>query len=210
MKPAWLSLCFSYFSRCSHCQSDQFHHVGLGFKRLPLCPTLQQQQTTMCLYHEKITGNFRSLADVQKMPHAIFNCHMDWLEHGIYFNNFNMHIWICKSVPRFAVFVYIFILLFQAKGWYYNPYWQKAVKGQIILVCWLRLLDCKKCFLITDGELGAAGSVKDAYMKQKHRMIWERRHGPVGTGMKEQNVQWRVQCQFVDGYIMDERDWWQI
>lgn len=21
-------------------------------------------------------------------------------------------------------------------------------------------------------------------MKQKHRMIWERRHGPVGTGMK--------------------------
>lgn len=37
------------------------------------------------------------------------------------------------------------------------------------------------------GELGAPGTVKDAYMKQKHRMIWERRHGPVGSGMKSQN-----------------------
>ncbi|XP_037051639.1 NADH dehydrogenase [ubiquinone] 1 beta subcomplex subunit 10 [Bradysia coprophila] len=34
------------------------------------------------------------------------------------------------------------------------------------------------------GDLGGFGTVKDAYMKQKHRMIWERRHGPVGTGMK--------------------------
>jgi NADH dehydrogenase (ubiquinone) 1 beta subcomplex subunit 10 len=22
-------------------------------------------------------------------------------------------------------------------------------------------------------------------MKQKHRMVWERRHGPVGSGMKD-------------------------
>ncbi|KDR22988.1 NADH dehydrogenase [ubiquinone] 1 beta subcomplex subunit 10 [Zootermopsis nevadensis] len=34
------------------------------------------------------------------------------------------------------------------------------------------------------GDIGAYGRVQDAYMKQKHRMIWERRHGPVGTGMK--------------------------
>ena len=34
------------------------------------------------------------------------------------------------------------------------------------------------------GDLGAGGTVLDAYMKQKHRMIWERRHGPVGTGMR--------------------------
>lgn len=26
--------------------------------------------------------------------------------------------------------------------------------------------------------------VVHAFMKQKHRMIWERRHGPVGSGMK--------------------------
>lgn len=36
----------------------------------------------------------------------------------------------------------------------------------------------------TDGDLGAFGDVVDCYMKQKHRMIWERRHGKVGTGMK--------------------------
>lgn len=35
-----------------------------------------------------------------------------------------------------------------------------------------------------DGDLGAYGDVKDAYMKQKHRMIWEKRHGKIGSGMK--------------------------
>ncbi|GFG29997.1 hypothetical protein Cfor_00589 [Coptotermes formosanus] len=39
-------------------------------------------------------------------------------------------------------------------------------------------------WFIKYGDLGAYGTVEDAYMKQKHRMIWERRHGPVGTGMK--------------------------
>ncbi|XP_077300825.1 NADH dehydrogenase (ubiquinone) PDSW subunit [Arctopsyche grandis] len=34
------------------------------------------------------------------------------------------------------------------------------------------------------GDLGAYYDAPKAYMKQKHRMIWERRHGPVGTGMK--------------------------
>ncbi|XP_022900349.2 NADH dehydrogenase [ubiquinone] 1 beta subcomplex subunit 10 [Onthophagus taurus] len=36
------------------------------------------------------------------------------------------------------------------------------------------------------GDLGAYHNVRSAYMKQKHRMIWERRHGPVGSGMKKQ------------------------
>jgi len=40
-------------------------------------------------------------------------------------------------------------------------------------------------WFIKYGDLGAYGNVKDAYMKQKHRLIWERRHGPVGTGMKD-------------------------
>lgn len=39
--------------------------------------------------------------------------------------------------------------------------------------------------MLVDGDLGAYGDVKTAYMKQKHRMVWERRHGPVGSGMKE-------------------------
>ena len=34
--------------------------------------------------------------------------------------------------------------------------------------------------LLSDGEIGYHGNVMDAYMKQKHRMIFERRHGPVG------------------------------
>ncbi|VDO43294.1 unnamed protein product [Brugia timori] len=31
-------------------------------------------------------------------------------------------------------------------------------------------------FFIKYGEIGQEGDVRDAYMKQKHRMIWERRH----------------------------------
>lgn len=40
--------------------------------------------------------------------------------------------------------------------------------------------------LYIDGDMGIGLNVKNAYMKQKHRMVWERRHGPVGTGMKHQ------------------------
>lgn len=39
------------------------------------------------------------------------------------------------------------------------------------------------------GDLGGYHNVKTAYMKQKHRMIWERRHGPVGSGMKSEEPQ---------------------
>jgi len=42
--------------------------------------------------------------------------------------------------------------------------------------------------MCTDGELGIGLNAKEAYMKQKHRMIWERRHGPVGSGMKQQTT----------------------
>ncbi|PIO67870.1 hypothetical protein TELCIR_10367 [Teladorsagia circumcincta] len=31
-------------------------------------------------------------------------------------------------------------------------------------------------FFIKYGELGSEADVRDAYMKQKHRLIWERRH----------------------------------
>ncbi|KAJ8664396.1 hypothetical protein QAD02_006058 [Eretmocerus hayati] len=35
------------------------------------------------------------------------------------------------------------------------------------------------------GDLGPYPDVVFAFSKQKHRLVWERRHGPVGTGMKE-------------------------
>ncbi len=46
----------------------------------------------------------------------------------------------------------------------------------------LMLLPCN-----ADADLGPYNNVKDAYMKQKHRMLWERRHGKVGTGMKNED-----------------------
>ncbi|XP_058795302.1 NADH dehydrogenase [ubiquinone] 1 beta subcomplex subunit 10 [Phymastichus coffea] len=36
------------------------------------------------------------------------------------------------------------------------------------------------------GDMGPEPNVVYAFMKQKHRMAWERRHGPVGTGMKQE------------------------
>uniref|UniRef100_A0A023F817 NADH dehydrogenase [ubiquinone] 1 beta subcomplex subunit 10 n=1 Tax=Triatoma infestans TaxID=30076 RepID=A0A023F817_TRIIF len=40
-------------------------------------------------------------------------------------------------------------------------------------------------WFIKYGDLGGYGDAQTALTKQKHRMIWERRHGPVGSGMKE-------------------------
>lgn len=39
--------------------------------------------------------------------------------------------------------------------------------------------------IFTDGDLGFVGAAEACYFKQKHRLAWERRHGPVGTGMKD-------------------------
>lgn len=44
--------------------------------------------------------------------------------------------------------------------------------------------DASTAWFIKYGDLGMVINVKSAYMKQKHRMIWERRHGEVGSGMK--------------------------
>jgi len=37
------------------------------------------------------------------------------------------------------------------------------------------------------GDLGAFYDVRMAFMKQKHRMIWERRHGKIGSGCAKKN-----------------------
>jgi len=37
--------------------------------------------------------------------------------------------------------------------------------------------EAETSWFIKYGDLGAKGNVKDAYMKQKHRLIFERRHG---------------------------------
>lgn len=36
-----------------------------------------------------------------------------------------------------------------------------------------------------DGDLGYYGDSLSCFMKQKHRMIWERRHGKIGSNKKE-------------------------
>ena len=42
-------------------------------------------------------------------------------------------------------------------------------------------------YFIKYGEISRySGRVEEALMKQKHRMMWERRHGPIGTGMKKE------------------------
>ncbi|KAK6642962.1 hypothetical protein RUM43_004464 [Polyplax serrata] len=42
-------------------------------------------------------------------------------------------------------------------------------------------------FHIKYGDLGRGEAVA-CYMKQKHRMAWERRHGPVGSGKKPEEL----------------------
>jgi len=38
---------------------------------------------------------------------------------------------------------------------------------------------------MADGDMGHRADALSCYMKQKHRMIWERRHGPVGSGKED-------------------------
>ncbi|XP_043257412.1 NADH dehydrogenase [ubiquinone] 1 beta subcomplex subunit 10 [Colletes gigas] len=44
--------------------------------------------------------------------------------------------------------------------------------------------DALTAYQVKYGDLGIKCNAINAFMKQKHRMIWERRHGPVGTGTK--------------------------
>ena len=44
-------------------------------------------------------------------------------------------------------------------------------------------------YFIKYGEIsGYNGRAEAALSKQKHRMMWERRHGAVGTGMKAETA----------------------
>ncbi|CAG0919010.1 unnamed protein product [Notodromas monacha] len=43
-------------------------------------------------------------------------------------------------------------------------------------------------YFIKYGDLGYGGDAIAALAKQKHRIVWERRHGPVGQGRKEDRV----------------------
>lgn len=48
------------------------------------------------------------------------------------------------------------------------------------------LLICFVLFIhLSDGDLGYYGTSLTAFMKQKHRMIWERRHGKIGSGRRD-------------------------
>jgi len=86
----------------------------------------------------------------------------------------------------------------------------RHVDDEILAILRQRRLECehyhghdagKYCKKVTDdylqseanwfakyGDLGGKVDVRNAYMKQKHRMLWERRHGEVGTGMKARKL----------------------
>ncbi|KAK2576439.1 hypothetical protein KPH14_005772 [Odynerus spinipes] len=49
---------------------------------------------------------------------------------------------------------------------------------------WKTFEDANTAWFTKYGDLGTTANAKHVYMKQKHRMVWERRHGPVGSGMK--------------------------
>ncbi|KAL1116113.1 hypothetical protein AAG570_005608, partial [Ranatra chinensis] len=83
----------------------------------------------------------------------------------------------------------------------------KAVDSEVLTILRHRLEDCityespnrERCdkikqeyddavtnWFIKYGDLGAYGNAEKALLKQKHRMIWERRHGPVGSTESQQ------------------------
>ncbi|CAK9817148.1 NADH dehydrogenase [ubiquinone] 1 beta subcomplex subunit 10 [Anthophora quadrimaculata] len=63
-------------------------------------------------------------------------------------------------------------------AWYYEE-----DKNDYCMDLYKIVEDASAAWFAKYGDLGAAGNVIAAFMKQKHRMIWERRHGPVGSGI---------------------------
>ncbi|KAG6794762.1 NADH dehydrogenase [ubiquinone] 1 beta subcomplex subunit 10 [Apis mellifera caucasica] len=63
-------------------------------------------------------------------------------------------------------------------GWYYGNDKDKYCND-----LYKTYQDASTAWFIKYGDIGVPLSVVDAFMKQKHRMIWERRHGPVGSGI---------------------------
>jgi len=82
----------------------------------------------------------------------------------------------------------------------------KKVESEILAILRYRMDDCvreeypdyEKCFPLKHdyenaaaawfskyGDQGPVTDVRVAFMKQKHRLLWERRHGKVGCGMKK-------------------------
>ena len=62
--------------------------------------------------------------------------------------------------------------------------WYSRVPEDVEKYCKKAYEDCEEAttnFFIKYGDLGYYGNVRDALMKQKHRMLWERRNGPVGS-----------------------------
>jgi len=51
-------------------------------------------------------------------------------------------------------------------------------------------MEAERNWQIKHGDLGISYSALNAFYKQKHRMVYERRHGPVGEGRKPPS-QWK-------------------
>lgn len=87
----------------------------------------------------------------------------------------------------------------------------KLVDDEVLCILRERRMDCEtfyghdapvKCKKLADdyteaetnwfvkyGDIGPIPNVMQAYFKQKHRHLWERRHGPVGSGMKDKPIE---------------------
>ncbi|XP_033215630.1 NADH dehydrogenase [ubiquinone] 1 beta subcomplex subunit 10 [Belonocnema kinseyi] len=55
------------------------------------------------------------------------------------------------------------------------------------------------------GDLGVLPHSKGALMKQKHRMIWERRHGPIGSTPKDPTPYWARYADYDFNYNRGKR-----
>ncbi|XP_013169085.1 PREDICTED: NADH dehydrogenase [ubiquinone] 1 beta subcomplex subunit 10 [Papilio xuthus] len=49
---------------------------------------------------------------------------------------------------------------------------------------WERYKNAEEAWFIKYGDLGAYADARKAFMKQKHRMVWERRNGPLSDQTK--------------------------
>ncbi|XP_057371345.1 NADH dehydrogenase [ubiquinone] 1 beta subcomplex subunit 10-like [Daphnia carinata] len=157
-----------------------------------------------------LNGNSNSFVEFMKAVYRTVDRPVTWFRETVVVPNRPDHVYYHQKFRRVPTIDECYtddmVCRFEAQQQFNRD---KLVDGEIVQLVRQRYKECliseqpdhtRKCaklladfekvsenFCMKYADLGPFNNVKDAYMKQKHRMLWERRHGKVGTGMKNQD-----------------------
>jgi len=138
----------------------------------------------------------------------LFDRPVTWFRETIVLPNQKQSVWYHRKYRRVPTIDQCYtddqVCMYEAQEQFIRD---RNVESEILGILRKRMEDCVKreypdhkphCLKLRDAYEEAAGAwfakygdmgywcdAKKTFMKQKHRLLWERRHGPVGSGMKK-------------------------